>query len=259
MRQLLPLEPDGGMLADVDALAERYAADERRRPDGRPWLLANMVASADGAATFEGRSGGLAGEADRAAFAAIRSVADVIVVAAGTVRAEGYRVPRVPGEPLAGWRRRRGQAPRPRLAVVTRRCDLDPTAALFADPADPEHPPLVLTGPAADPDRRAALEPVAEVVELEPGEGGGVNLGAAVDWLGEQGAGVLLTEGGPSLLGQLLDRSLVDELCLTVAPLAVAGAAPRIAHSPTAAPVTGFELARVIESDGELLLRYVRP
>jgi riboflavin biosynthesis pyrimidine reductase len=247
MRQLLP------SVADVDPAAV-YGADDRRRADGRPWVLANMVASADGAAHLDGRSGGLGGPADREVFGAIRGVADVIVAAAGTVRAEGYRPPRAPRAAVATGRRARGQAERPRLAVVTRRMDLDPDLALFGDP---EQRPLVFTGSAADPARRTAIEAVADVVERTDDDGG-VDLAAMVGWLGEQGAQVVLTEGGPSLLGQLVARDLVDELCLTVAPLLVAGTAERIAHSPAAVPVTDLTLDRVLEADGALLLRYVR-
>jgi riboflavin biosynthesis pyrimidine reductase len=255
MRQLLPSVAGAGTGADdldVDDLAERYGADERSRPDGRPWVLANMIASADGAAHLDGRTGGMAGPADRAAFTAIRGVADVIVAAAGTVRAENYRPPRAPAEAVARGRQARGQAPRPRLAVVTRRMDLDPDAAIFSDP---DQRPLVFTGATADPDRRAAIAEVADVVELG---GDGVDLVAMVAWLGEHGARVVLTEGGPSLLGQLVAQDLVDELCLTLAPLLVAGRAERIAHTPDDAVPSTLTLDRVLEADGELLLRYVR-
>ena len=132
--------------------------------------------------------------------------------------------------------------------------DLDPSQPMFGD-ADQR--PIVFTGAAADATRRAAIEAVAEVVEVDDGAGG-VDLGAMVGWLGDQGAAVVLTEGGPSLLGQLVERGLVDELCLTVAPLLVAGTAERIAHTPADAPATELALERVLEADGSLLLRYVR-
>ena len=245
MRQLLPT------VADVDP-AVVYGADARRRDDGRPWLLANMVASADGAAAVEGRTGQLGGPADREAFTAIRGVADVIVAAAGTVRAEQYRPPRAPGATVAQGRAERGQAPRPRLAVVTRRMDLDPDLAVFGDP---DQRPIVFTCADADPERRARIEPVAEVVELGTTS---VDLAAMLAWLGESGARVVLTEGGPSLLGQLVADDLVDELCLTVAPVLVAGAAMRVAQSVDAIDPTRLTLDRVLEADGELLLRYIR-
>ena len=57
--------------------------------EGRPGVRLNFVASADGAATVAGLSGGLASPGDRALFQTLRSLADVILVGAGTVRAEG--------------------------------------------------------------------------------------------------------------------------------------------------------------------------
>ena len=70
----------------TDDLEELYAAPRR------PWLRVNMVGSVDGAATGEsGRSGSLNNAADKRVFDHLRSTADVIVVGAGTARAEGYR------------------------------------------------------------------------------------------------------------------------------------------------------------------------
>jgi riboflavin biosynthesis pyrimidine reductase len=57
--------------------------------EGRPAVRLNMIASVDGATALDGRSGGLGGPAARRFFVALRSLADVVLVAAGTVRAEG--------------------------------------------------------------------------------------------------------------------------------------------------------------------------
>src|SRR5687768_3511645 len=81
------LWPEPGTVEDVGALV---AADARPAHPSRPWLLVNMVASLDGAITIEERSGGLGGEGDRAMFFALRHIADVILVGAGTARAEDY-------------------------------------------------------------------------------------------------------------------------------------------------------------------------
>ena len=62
MRKLLP-EP-----ADEVDLAGLYADVERRRPPDRPWVLVNMVATADGATAVDGRSGPLGGAPDRQVF-----------------------------------------------------------------------------------------------------------------------------------------------------------------------------------------------
>ncbi len=127
MRRLLPT------YADAVDLHAAYAY-----PDRRPWVRANMVSSADGAVTLEGRSGGLSGAADREIFALLRSLSDVILVGAGTVRAEHYG----PAEPSSAHaepssehaeeRAGRGAPPAPVIAVVSQRLELDPAAPLFA-------------------------------------------------------------------------------------------------------------------------------
>ena len=66
MRQIYP-EP--AVLADRE-LAALYRQPDRAGEAGqagraRYWLRANMVASLDGAATVQGRSGGLSGGADQ--------------------------------------------------------------------------------------------------------------------------------------------------------------------------------------------------
>jgi riboflavin biosynthesis pyrimidine reductase len=249
VRQLLP-EP-----AEVDpAAAHATAARPSRGP--RPWVLANMVASVDGATALAGRSGDRSGPADKAVFSALRSVADVILVAAGTARAEAYGPPRTPDRRRTE-RVERGQAPYPRLALVSRSLDLDPTGELFAEA--PERP-LVFTVTSAAADRREALAEVADVVVLDrpaDDDRGGVHLAAALEHLGALGAGVVLCEGGPSLLGQLVTAGLLDELDLTLAPRWVAGPSARVAHA--AEEVTAdLDLAHLWEADGMLFARYVR-
>src|SRR6266542_4328249 len=69
---------------------------------GRPSVRLNMIASVDGATAVEGRSGGLGGPADRKVFAALRALADVVFVAAGTVRAENYGPGNVPIAVVSG-------------------------------------------------------------------------------------------------------------------------------------------------------------
>ncbi len=95
MRQLLPTPLDA-----VDPLT-LYPFDHRPRPAGRPWLMVNMVASVDGAIAIDGVSGGLGGDGDSMAFRAIRASCDWIVAAAGTIRAERYRIPRATEETAA--------------------------------------------------------------------------------------------------------------------------------------------------------------
>ena len=151
VRQLLPSQVDPVTPLDL------YPFDARHRDDGRPWVMMNMVASADGAIAIDGRSGGLGGDGDREVFRAIRASCDWIVVAAGTVRAERYGIPRTTAE-IATVRRRAGRMPAPRLAVVSGTLDLDPGLPLFADRRPHEEPPLLITGPSPPPERVAALD-----------------------------------------------------------------------------------------------------
>ncbi len=242
VRQLLP-EP-----AEIDPVAA-HAAASRPAPADRPWVLVNMVASIDGATAVEGVSGGLGGPADKAVFSAIRAVADVILVAAGTARAEGYGPPRTTA-PRRDERVARGQAPVPRLALVTRSLDLDPAA--FADATER---PLVFTVDDAPADRRAALDRVAEVVTMGDHD---VDLAAALVDLRGRGAGVVLVEGGPGFNGQLVAAGLVNELDLSLAPLLVGGVSARLSHGALLGPPQAMDLAHLWDADDVLFARYVR-
>lgn len=243
MRQLLPAHLD-----DVDPFTV-YAADARAPRDGRPWLLANMISSLDGATHVNGLSGALGNAADRQTFQAIRAVADVILVAAGTARSEHYH-PITTTPELAAARAARGQAERPRLAILTRHIDLDLDGELFTAP----QPPIVLTTEAAPVGRVRHAEARTDVIRFR---GERVEVADALVALGGLGAGVVLSEGGPTLIGQLATDDLLDEMCLSVSPVLVGGDAARVTDV-AATMLHRFELARVLEEDGMLLLRYLR-
>jgi riboflavin biosynthesis pyrimidine reductase len=247
MRQLLPSADD---TPDLDEL---YGADARPAPAGRPWVLLNMIASVDGATAVDGRSGGLGGDADHQVFAALRAVPDVILVAAGTVRAENYHPVTLPDRHQAE-RRARGQEPVPQLAIVTRRLDLDLRGPLFAAGA---RPPIVITSPSADRARRSEATAAGADLVLA-GTGDDLDLGVALSTLGEMGASIVLSEGGPSFNGSLVAAGLVDEVCLSVAPALVGGPSARIAHGPDAVGLERLMLRRVLEDEGYLFLRYTR-
>jgi len=239
MRELYP-----NPAPDVDPV-ERYAADDRTAPDGdRPWVLVNMIATVDGATAIDGRSGGLGGAADKAVFGAIRAVADVILVGAGTVRAESYGSPRTPPG---------GDDP-PRLAIVTRSLDMDPTTRVFTD-APAHRRPIVVTTERSDAARRERMTAIADVMVAGVDD---VDVGLALFKLAALGARVVLCEGGPSLNGHLVAADALDELCLSLAPLVAGGSSPRLAHGLVPPHVTSLRLDRALEADGMLFLRYVR-
>lgn len=81
----------------------------------------------------------------------------------------------------------------------------------------------------------------------------------AVAALAARGRTRLLTEGGPRLLGQLVADGLLDELCLSVAPLITGGDAPRIVHGAQMPDVQRMRLVSLIEQKGFLFTRYLRP
>lgn len=257
MRQIVPLDP-GGIARDLALEAEvidRYvAAEDRPGTTGRPWVVVNMVASADGATYVDGVSGPLGGPGDFAVFVALRAAADVIVAGSATVTAERYRPPM--GDAARRARRtERGQAPLPRLAVVSNRGDVDLSLPLFVDGA-PDRRPIVI-GTAQIPDHRR--DEIADVADLLVAGETRVDMGRALGILGaDHAARIVLVEGGATLNGLLLAEDLVDEWCLTVAPLLVAGTANRAAVGPPLPTPLGARLARVLEHEGELILRYVR-
>ncbi|MGH3273510.1 MAG: pyrimidine reductase family protein [Streptosporangiaceae bacterium] len=280
MRQIYPApgpevplgEPGGepAPRAAAELLAGLYAYPPGVRPD-RPWVRANMIASTDGAAELDGVTSGLGGPADRLLFQVQRTLADVILVGAGTVRAEKYR-PARPMPELAELRW--GRPPAPPIAVLTARLDLDPDSPLLARAADGVRT-IVLTTEAAPADRRAAVARHAEVIVAGADR---VDASQAISALAGLGHARILTEGGPGLLAQIAGAGRLDELCLTISPVLAGGAARRILASlsppglpagerpggrlPGSGQSSGFpeylRLAHVLCDGAFLFTRYVR-
>ncbi len=241
-----------GPSADITPL-EAVGAEDRSAPTDRPWVLTNMIASADGATALDGVSGGLGGDADGRVFAALRAVADAIVVGASTVRLEDYRAPSGGSEEAAAARASRGQAARPLLVIVTASLSVDPDQRSFADPT---HRPLVATVTDAPSDRRAALAERADIVDFGTDR---VDLSELLAELGRRGHRVVLSEGGPSLNGQLIADDLVDEWNLTISPILAAGDSKRPAQGTSLPqPTSPMKLRRVWQADELLFCRWTR-
>ncbi len=221
---------------------------------GRCVVRGNMIASLDGGATMGGTSGGMGGAGDRQLFALQRELADVIVVGAGTARAENYGGARM----TAAQRQRRtarGQTEVPPIALVTRSGVIERALGVLTAS---EVRPLVLTCAAAAAEARSRVGSAAEVLDCSGADAAQVDLAAALHRLAERGLVRVLTEGGPSLVGAFIAAQLVDEMCLTTAPLLVGGAAVRIAAGGDAAS-TAMRRAHVLtDDDGYLYSRYVR-
>ncbi|NKX53809.1 pyrimidine reductase family protein [Arthrobacter mobilis] len=219
-------------------------------PDGdRPWVRFNFVSSLDGAATYEGRAGGLGDVVDQHVFTLLRRQADVILVGAGTVRAEGYAGPLLSEEDLA-WRAGRGLPAHPAIAVVSGSLDLDPAGGFFAQA--PVRP-VLLTSARAGAARRQALSEVADVIDVGTGSAEPARI---VEALAGRGWHSIHSEGGPVLFGAFQAAGLVDELCLTLSPVLAGGTGKRIADGGPEQTLQGMELVHILESAGMLLLRY---
>ncbi|WP_454196859.1 pyrimidine reductase family protein [Nocardia sp. Marseille-Q1738] len=237
-----------------DDLAQLYAFPPRLDV---PWVRANFVSSIDGAATSGNLSEGLGTPADKMVFMLLRELADVIVVGAGTARAENYGGARTdPGRRRAFHERGIGGHPDgapPPIAVVTASAVLDPDARLLTDT---RVPPLIITTAAAPADRKRRLADAgAEVIEAGDIA---VTPHGLLRVLGERGLLRVLTEGGPQLFGELLAADVVDELCLTTAPLLVGGAARRISLSAHEFRTRMTRAHVLLDDDGTMLTRWAR-
>jgi len=219
--------------ADADARAMRDGplADRYRgslsiplRAD-RPTVVANFVETLDGIAAMdvEGRTGG--GEVsgfsptDRFVMGLLRALADVVLVGAGTVRSSD-RGEWTPGAvspadapAYADLRRHLGLAPEPTTVIATAHGRLDASFRVFSDAGAPV---VVAAPPAAIETLRRRLP---GRVRFEPTADDSRGRGAAIlAALHERGHRLVLSEGGPHLIADLVADSVLDELFLTLSP-----------------------------------------
>jgi riboflavin biosynthesis pyrimidine reductase len=233
-------------------------------PDGL-WVRANMVSTLDGRAQgTEGLTASISHPSDKFIFGRLRATCDVVLVGAGTARAEHYRPARTRDRD-ASARADRGQHPAPVIALVSRSLTFDLTSALFTEAEQDRsiQRPIIITAADSDPEQRRALSKVATVVVAGTTH---VDLSLAFDHLVGAGYSRILCEGGPSLLGDLVAGNHLNELDLTMSPQLIGAGmsileptrAPEVAartRTETAGPWP-FELAHIVEADSMLMLRY---
>ncbi|GED97850.1 dihydrofolate reductase family protein [Gordonia crocea] len=203
-------------------------------PGDGTWVRANMIASIDGAAGLQGRSGDLAADGDRLVYRVLRDLSDVVVVGAHTALTEGY-----------------GQPDGPAFAVVSRYLDIPPDYAPIADPRT-----VVLTCSAAPTSRREALAAAgAQLVDCGTDT---VEPAAIAAECERRGWPHILLEGGPRLLGSFVAADALDDLCLTTSPILLGGTASRpLDHDDELA--RGMVVAHLLtDEDGYLFARWVR-
>ena len=214
---------DGGMRRlhpdpqDDVSVADAYGAP-LGGPSDRPWVALCMVASIDGSTVFDGASGGLSNPTDIAVLLQLRSLAQVILVGAGTANTEGY------GPPSGGQR----------VGVVTRAGSVNFDSDLFTSGVG-----FVVT--AAD-----STFAVPDGVEVMRAGTNAVDLGEAIRQLPRVVADchVVQVEGGPTLNGALLRADLLDEMNVTTSATTVGGNGPRLTTG-AAIHVRRFEVAQI--------------
>jgi riboflavin biosynthesis pyrimidine reductase len=240
------------------------------RPD-RPTVIANFVSTLDGVVAFDvdGRSGGaeISGfsEADRFVMGLLRAIADVVLVGAGTVRAASTHewtprhVHRGSAELYETWRKRMGiPNTQPTTIVATASGSLDPKHPGLSTP----DVPVIVATTSAGAQRLQAAGPASNVKIEITDVGQPIPASALVELAASAGARLILCEGGPHLIGELLKADLLDVLFLTIAPQVagrdaaarrlalVEGAAFDVATAPWA------ELRSVRRSGDHLFVRY---
>jgi riboflavin biosynthesis pyrimidine reductase len=220
-----------------------------------PGLYANFVSSLDGVVAIEGvdhSSQMISGksQADRFVMGLLRAYADAVLIGAGTLRAAPdslwtptHIFPDTAAE-FAQLRIDLGKDAEPRLVVLTGSGRLDPRHRALEAGA------LVVTTSAGARALRGRLPGSSRVLAL--GDADDVDLAGAIAALRGEGHDALLTEGGATVIGGLLETGLLDQLFLTLSPI-LAG---RSAASGRPGLVVGLDLlpSRTISGD----LRSVR-
>ncbi len=242
MRRLLP-EP--GLVTAAEALENLKL--EELAPEHRPYMVLNMVATADGAAAVAQRTAPISSPADRQLFHELRGHVDAVLVGAGTVRTERYG--RLVRDPQRRERRvARGLAPDPLAIVVSHRLVLTPDLPLLANPHS-----RVVVATASDAELTGCAAQIS-YLRSQPD----VDLAAMLSQLRtEHGVRSVLCEGGPNLNASLLPAGLIDELFLSIAP-ALAGSTGSLSiinRAPLPAPLA-LDLLWLLESQGHLFARY---
>jgi riboflavin-specific deaminase-like protein len=224
---------------------------ERAQHLTRPYVVANMVATADGHGALAGRTRELSSPADRRLFHELREQVDAVMAGTATIAIERYG-PLVRDEERVERRVARGLAPQPLAVTASRSLELPVTVPLFENP---DSRVVVLAGAGGEaPPAQAEL-----IVERVPGpDERTIDLLAGLERLrAGHGVRTLLLEGGPTLLGAMLEAGIVDELLLSLAPLLVGGGPePAIVEGPPLPEPVRMRLLSLLEEDDFLFARY---
>jgi riboflavin biosynthesis pyrimidine reductase len=255
--ELLFEAPNLPGLALPSELSDRYRGTLGFRT---PTVIANFVESVDGVVALPGpaESGkivSLSSDDDRFVMGLLRACSDVVVVGAGTFNktpgAFWYPESIYPQakELFTEVRRGLGLSPHPTLVLVTGTGSIDATQPAVAEA-------LVVTTRAGEARLRPTLPASARLWAFD---GPRLSMSLVIGRLHAEGARTVLTEGGPTLVAQLIADGLLNELFLTVSP-ALFG---RFRDDDRKALVEGLDLGRTTlellgarRAGSHLFLRY---
>jgi len=210
-------------------------------------IRTNMVSTLTGSATMNHVSEDMGNDTDGQLFAALRNWADVVLVGAQTVRAEDYS-----GVAPATD----GSRPAP-IAVPSRSLDFDITSDFFTDFTTP---PILLVPHSSWDDqelaKRIATIESAGAEVCDAGEGTVQNY---ISVLKDRGFKRVLCEGGPGMIGQLVDIDAIDQMYLTLDPHLSTGVETPMATFQGEHSHRRMQLENVAaDHDGTVFLRYSR-
>lgn len=224
---------------------ERKLRDLYAYPEDGHTVRVGLISSLDGAATGEDNTSSPLGSADdRRVFTVLRSLADVIVVGAATARTEDYGPPKIT-DVLRKERVKAGQEPTPKLVLLTKTGEVP--SVLVDDPN---------TFFVSSPEARQKLIAQGTSPDHFLFSHDNITPHTVVDTLASAGMTNILCEGGPSVVGEWLSSTVVDEICLTTSGFAVSGIHPRIAHGEVSAEK--FTPRSLLVSENGIFSRWVR-
>src|SRR5882762_4895286 len=227
----------------------------KRMQQGRPWVRLKLAMSLDGrTALAGGASRWITGEAARQDVQHWRARSSAILTGIGTVLADDPRLDvRVPGDPAGG------EARQPLRVVLDRHLRTPPGARLLSGGGEV----LLLTAQGSLKDVQSGMRLTARGVRIEtvPEENERLSLGAVLDRLGELEVNELQVEAGPTLAGDLVRQSLVDELLLYVAPKLLGDKARPLLELPEPAELSAARAFTLTDSQplGDDLRLRLRP
>jgi diaminohydroxyphosphoribosylaminopyrimidine deaminase/5-amino-6-(5-phosphoribosylamino)uracil reductase len=194
---------DGLLREEAMRLNEGFISRVTR---GRPFVLLKLATTLDGRVAVPGRRY-ISGKAALREVHRLRDRFDAVMVGVGTVLAD---------DPALTVRELKGRDP---LRIVLDTEARTPPQAKVVRAQDPQRT-VIFVARDAELRRTNRLRDAGVLLATLPRADGGLDLDAALRWLGERGVNTVLSEGGPRVAGSLVRAGLADRLLLLVSPVA---------------------------------------